>query len=147
MKRISVLVLVLALLSAGVLAGASVAVQRQGSHVTVVEMKDAILAELGMLRKIGTQMAMAREDITVLLNTTCKRIESGAVVVESQEGEKTLEADAVIMAIGSKPRASQDLQDACGRLGIPCYVIGDAKAAPRLARDAIHEAYDAVLHI
>ena len=35
MKRISVLVLVLALLSAGVLAGASVAVQRQGSHVTV----------------------------------------------------------------------------------------------------------------
>ena len=35
MRRISVLVLVLALLSAGVLAGASVAVQRQGSHVTV----------------------------------------------------------------------------------------------------------------
>ena len=35
MKRISVLVLVLALLSAGVLAGASVAVQQEGSHVTV----------------------------------------------------------------------------------------------------------------
>ena len=35
MKRMSVLVLVLALLSAGVLTGASVAVQRQGSHVTV----------------------------------------------------------------------------------------------------------------
>ena len=35
MKRISVLVLVLALLCSGVLAGGSVAVQREGSHVTV----------------------------------------------------------------------------------------------------------------
>ena len=119
----------------------------KGSHITVVEMKDAILTELGMLRKIGTQMAMAREDITVMLNTTCKRIEGGHVVVESEGAEKTLEADAVILAIGSKPRPSGDLQEACRQKGIPCYVVGDALAAPRLALNAIHEAYDAVLNI
>ena len=120
---------------------------QKGSRITVVEMKDAILSEMGMLRKIGTQMAMAQEDITVLLSTTCKRIEDGQVVVESEGAEKTLPADAVIMAIGSRPRPVQELEEACKRLNIPCFVVGDAKAAPRLALDAIHEAYDAVLQI
>ena len=120
---------------------------QKGAHVAVVEMKDAILTEMGMLRKISTQMSMAREDITVLLNTTCKRIEGSQVVVESEGAEKTLPADAVIMAIGSKPRPTQELEDTCKRLNIPCFVVGDAKAAPRLALDAIREAYDAVLHI
>ena len=46
----------------------------QGSHVTVEEMKDAILTEMGMLRKISTQMSMAQEDITVMLNTTLSLI-------------------------------------------------------------------------
>ena len=32
-------------------------------------------------------------------------------------------------------------------LGIPCYVIGDALAAPRLAMNAIHEGYRAALEI
>ncbi len=119
----------------------------QGSHVTVEEMKDAILTEMGMLRKISTQMSMAQEDITVMLNTTCKRIDGKQVVVENEEGEKTLAADAVILAIGSKPRPSEDLQEACRRREIPFYVVGDALVAPRLALNAIHEAYDAVLKI
>lgn len=100
-----------------------------------------------MLRKISTQMSMAREDITVLLNTTCKKIDGGHVVVETNGEEKTLEADAVILAISSKPKSSEDLQEACRQQNIPYYVIGDALAAPRLALNAIHEAYDAVLKI
>ena len=38
-------------------------------------------------------------------------------------------------------------QDACQKLGIPAYVIGDAKKAPGMALDAIHDAYHAVLEI
>lgn len=119
----------------------------RGSSVTVVEMKDGILTEMGQLRQIGTSMAMAQEDINVLLQTTCKAIEGNHVIVESAEGEKTLDADLVVMAIGSKPIPSDDLQETCKKLGIPCYVIGDALAAPRLAMNAIHEGYRAALEI
>lgn len=120
---------------------------QHGRHITVVEMKDAILTEMGMLRKIGTQMSIAREDITVLLNTSCKRIEAGSVVVEKEGGEQVLNADAVVLAIGSRPRDSEALQEACRQRNIPFYVYGDALAAPRLALNAIHEAYDAALKI
>lgn len=119
----------------------------KGSTVTVVEMKDAVLGELGEMRKIGTQMAMAQEPITTLLNTTCKEIKDSQVVVETEGEEKVLEADFVVMAIGSKPRPSDDLKAACESAGIPYYVVGDALAAPRLALNAIHEAYNAVLAI
>lgn len=119
----------------------------KGCTVTVVEMKDAVLAELGEMRKIGVQMAMAQEPITTLLNTTCKEIREGQVIVESEDGEKTLDSDFVVMAVGSKPRPTQDLKDACEQAGIPCYVVGDALAAPRLALNAIHEAYAAALKI
>lgn len=119
----------------------------KGSTVTVVEMKDAVLGELGEMRKIGTQMAMAQEPITTLLKTTCKEIRDGQIVVETGGEEKVLEADFVVMAIGSKPRPSDDLKAACEQAGIPYYVVGDALAAPRLALNAIHEAYHAVLAI
>lgn len=96
----------------------------KGSSVTVVEMKDSVLGELGQLRKIGTHMAMAQEDIQVLVNTTCKEIRADEVIVEQDGKERMLAADLVVMAIGSKPVPSQDLQDTCAEAEIPCYVVG-----------------------
>lgn len=119
----------------------------RGSSVTVVEMKDSILGELGQLRLIGTQLSLAEEPVTTLLNTTCKEIKDNAVVVETDGVEQTLEADFVVMAIGSKPVPSDDLQVACESANIPYYVIGDALQAPRLALNAIHEGYKAALSI
>ena len=118
----------------------------KGVTVTVVEMRDAILKELGTLRKIGTQFALAQEPITVLTETTCKALDKGKVVVEGKDGEQTLEADAIIMAVGSKARDTESLTKQCEAMNIPCYVVGDANA-PRLALNAIHEAYKAVLDI
>ena len=118
----------------------------KGVTVTVVEMRDAILTELGTLRKIGTQFALAQEPITILTETTCKALDDGKVVVEGKEGEQTLEADAIIMAVGSKSNCTEDLVKQCEAMKIPHYVVGDA-LAPRLALNAIHEAYKAVLDI
>ena len=118
----------------------------KGVTVTVVEMRDAILKELGTLRKIGTQFALAQEPITVLTETSCKALDKGKVVVEGKDGEKTLEADAIILAVGSKARDTESLVKQCEAMNIPYYVVGDA-SAPRLALNAIHEAYKAVLDI
>lgn len=119
----------------------------KGCSVTVVEMKDAVLEELGSLRKIGTRMSLAKEDVTILLKTSCREIQEGRVLLDTSEKEQILEADAVILAIGSRPRPTERLKAVCEEKGIPCYVIGDALEAPRLALNAIHEAYDAALSI
>ncbi len=118
----------------------------KGVKVTIVEMRDEILTEMGLLRKISTQMAMAQEPITVMTGTTCKALEKGKVIAENKDGKVEIEADVLIMAVGSRSKDVSDLEEACEKLGIPCYKVGDAKATG-LAMSAIHGAYDAVMEI
>lgn len=118
----------------------------RGSHVAVVEMGKAILGDLGFPRRVGTQKAMKQEDITVLLNSACRRITGNSVVVETAGKEKELPADTVVMAAGSRCRDTKALQETCDKLGIPWYLIGSAKEVG-FALDAIRDAYDAVLDI
>ena len=117
----------------------------QGRASTVIEMRDAILVEMGEMRKTATQMSLAQEPITVLTNARCTSIADGSVTVEVDGAEKNVPADVVVMAVGSCPRPTDDLRAACEGRGIPCAVVGDAREAPRLALDAIREAYQAVL--
>lgn len=118
----------------------------RGVKVNVVEMREKVLTELGQLRQIGTQFALAQEPITILTSTTCKAIETDKVIVADAEGEKKLAADLVIMAVGSKSNDSTDLKAKCEELGIPYYIVGDA-SSPRLCLNAIQDAYNAVLDI
>ena len=119
----------------------------RGRASTVIEMRDAILVEMGEMRKTATQMSLSQEPITVLTNATCTAIADGAVTVEVDGAEKNVPADVVILAVGSRPCPTDGLRAACEARGIPCTVVGDAREAPRLALDAIREAYQAVLDI
>lgn len=118
----------------------------RGNSVTIVELKDSILGELNLMRQVGTQLAMEQEDITVMLKTSCLEIKDGQVLVETEGKQHVLDADYVVMAVGTKSNPSDDLQAVCEKNGIPYYVVGDA-VAPRMALEAISEAYHAVLKI
>lgn len=118
----------------------------RGSGVTVVEMGGSILGGLGFPRRVGARKGIKQAGITVLLNTACRRIEADSVVVARGGREKALPADMVVMAVGSRSRDSEALQETCRRLNIPCYVIGDANKVG-FAIDSIRDAYDAVLAI
>lgn len=133
----------------GGLVGMEVAeyLHEQGRDVTVVEMKDTILQEMGEIRRTATELTLKDKQINILLNTTCREIRGNQVLVEQGGQEITLTASAIVMAIGSKPRPSDDLKAACDAAGIPYYVIGDALAAPRLGLNAIHEAFEAAFRI
>lgn len=119
---------------------------QKGFEVTVVEMKEKVLTELGQLRQIGTQTSLAQEPIHIMTKTTCQSIANHQVTVTTDDKEVTLDADIVVVAVGSQKNDSQVLQEQCQAMNIKSYVVGDAKA-PRLALDAIHEAYQAVLKI
>lgn len=117
-----------------------------GVEVTVIEMRDEVMTELGFLRKYSTQLALADEPITILTGTTCKSFENGKIIAENADGRVEIEAELVVMAVGSRSRDVSDLEAKCASLNIPCYKVGDAKKAG-FAIDAIHDAYDAVLAI
>lgn len=119
----------------------------KGVSVDVIEMKDSVLGEMGEMRKIGTRLALEKEPVTIHLSTTCKEIREDGVVAETAGEEIFIGADTVVLAIGSKPRPTEALIETCKELGIESYVIGDAVAAPRLALNAIEEAFKAAFAI
>lgn len=119
----------------------------RGIKVDILEMKHEVLTDLGQLRQITAQFALAEMPITVHTDTTCKTIEAGKVIAQKEEKEVSFEADLVVMAVGTKSVETEALQTACQKLGIPYWLIGDAKKAPGMALDAIHDAYHAVLEI
>ena len=119
----------------------------KGITVNILEMKSEVLTELGQLRQITANFALSEMPITVHKDTTCKAVETGRVVALQGEKEVSFEADIVVMAVGTKSAETAAFQNACEKLGIPAYVIGDAKKAPGMALDAIHDAYHAVLEI
>ena len=106
--------------------------------VTVLEMKEKALQDLGPLRQITAQFAMAQMPITIETSTTVERIEDHVVVASGKE----YPYDSVIMAVGSKANDTSMYTD----LGIPTYIVGDCKKAG-VALDAFKDAYHAVLEI
>ena len=116
-----------------------------GIETTVIEMKEEILAELGLLRKTATQLALQEEPVTVLTSTTCKAIRDGKIIAEGPDGEVEVAADLIVMAVGSRSKDVSDLEGKCEELGIPFYKVGDAVRAPGFAIDAIRNSYEAVL--
>lgn len=120
--------------------------ERRGCHVTVVEMREGIGIDLGHMRKTAVQIQLEQGHIHQIVNAACKEIREKSVVLEVKGETMEVPADYVVIATGSRAKDSTDLQECCERLGIPVYVIGDAKRA-RKALDTIYEAYLAALEI
>ena len=110
----------------------------KGYKKTILEMKEKALQDLGPLRQITAQFAMAQMPITIETSTTVERIEDHVVVASGKE----YPYDSVIMAVGSKANDTSMYAN----LDIPTYIVGDCKKAG-VALDAFKDAYHAVLEI
>jgi 2,4-dienoyl-CoA reductase-like NADH-dependent reductase (Old Yellow Enzyme family)/thioredoxin reductase len=111
-----------------------------GKDVVLVEALDKLApkADSYKLHYIGEYVRKHR--IPVYLGARCLEIGPGSLTIRDKENqERVLPADTVVIAAGYRPRA--ELAERAREKGIPCFVIGDAKE-PRLAIDAIREAYD-----
>lgn len=110
------------------------------NQVTVVEMLEEVGKDLGEMRKIAVNMAVAEAKIQIMVKTKCLGIAGHKVKVEEDGVQKELEADAVVIAVGAKSRPTKELTEACEQMGIPYHIVGDAVKARR-ALNAIHEAF------
>lgn len=113
----------------------------KGKTITILEMQEKALQDLGSLRQITAQFALQQLPITIQTNAKVEKIEDK--VIANVNGElKECPYDSVIMAVGSKSNDISPYND----LDIPTYVIGDAKKAG-VALDAFRDAYHTVLDI
>ncbi|MCI8684305.1 MAG: FAD-dependent oxidoreductase [Lachnospiraceae bacterium] len=119
----------------------------RGVKADILEMKPEVLADLGQLRKITSQFSLSELPVTVHTNTVCKAIEADKVIAQKDQEQVSFQAELVVMAVGTKSADTTALQEICQKLEIPAYLIGDAKKAPGMALNAIHDAYHAVLDI
>lgn len=114
----------------------------QGHKVTILEMKEAIGEDLGSLRKIAVLQKQKGQSIQVVTSGVCTGIRQEGVIAKKDGKEITIPCDCVVTAVGAKARDSSAFTKVCQELGIPYFVIGDAKEARR-ALQAIHEGFAA----
>ncbi len=109
----------------------------QDCNVTIVEMLPKIGAQLeSMTRKVLLKRLKSR-GVRILTETSLKRVEDrGVVVVDKQGNETFLDADRVVVAIGTRP--DNALYDQIKSKGYEIHRIGDC-LEPRSAKAAIYE--------
>ncbi len=115
-----------------------------GRRITVIDMVDRIGANVGPSTRWVLMQSLKRHEVQLRTGTRLVEIGDDAVVVETDTGRERIEADTVVMAVGS--RSVNDLVEDLRPLGVEVIVIGDAKT-PRKFSDAIAEGYEEALGI
>ena len=119
-----------AIVVGGGLVGCEIAydLAKQGQKVTLVEALDALMAAGMPAPTPNRQFLMEsfeRYGVEVLTSNRLKEVVPNGVIVENDDGERTLGADTVILAMGFKPKYPGLGEDSANEV----YVIGDAKQA------------------
>lgn len=118
----------------------------RGAAVTLIGAGKVILPDLGLPRRVAARSAMKDAGITTLLKTSCRKIETGKITVETAGKRKELKADAVVLAGALAYRDFEVLAETCDRLAIPWHLVGNTKNG-KFASDSVRDAYEAALDI
>jgi dihydrolipoamide dehydrogenase len=131
------------------------AFQKLGSAVTVVEVADRLLPAMHPALARTLERRLVAQGLELLLRTTALEDDGAALRVEGPDGERRVQADLVIVAVGRRPN-TDDLgleragvrRDGGGRVEVDrarratatVLAIGDVTAGPALAHKATAEA-------
>jgi 2,4-dienoyl-CoA reductase-like NADH-dependent reductase (Old Yellow Enzyme family)/thioredoxin reductase len=109
----------------------------KGCSVTVIEMLPKIGRGMEAITKKVILKHLKKGNVAMLTETRLSKIKDNGVVVANQDNrEKFIEAEKVVIAIGTKPDTT--LYDKIKPLGYKTYQIGDC-LEPRSAKDAIYD--------
>ena len=109
----------------------------QGCSVTVIEILPKIGSGMESVTKKVILKQLKEGKAVMLTDTRLSRIEDNGVIVVNQDNrEKFIEAEKVVIAIGTKPDTK--LYDKIKPLGYKIYQIGDC-LEPRSAKEAIYD--------
>lgn len=112
--------------------------------ITLIEMIDRIGKDIGLTTRWGLLQEMRRLGVETFSNTKALEITAQGLVVQLENESRTLEADTVVLAAGSK--SYHPLQPILEDKGIACRVVGDA-AKVATAFHAVHQGFEAGMAI
>ncbi|RLB36527.1 MAG: NADH:flavin oxidoreductase, partial [Deltaproteobacteria bacterium] len=112
--------------------------------VTVVEMAGKAGQDIGLSTRWTVLAELRRLGVRIMTNTKAIGIRKDGLEVEKADGKSFLEADSIVLAVGSAPQSY--LADQIKDLVPELHVIGDAKQ-PRNALEAIKEGFMVGLRI
>jgi len=115
-----------------------------GRKVTVIDMVPRFANNVGRTARWSLMKSLRLMGVTLRPNTTLLEIRDDSVLVQTKDGEATLPADTVIMAVGAV--SVNDLAQAVEGTGIQVITIGDA-SSPRKITEAVREGFEAALRI
>jgi 2,4-dienoyl-CoA reductase-like NADH-dependent reductase (Old Yellow Enzyme family)/thioredoxin reductase len=109
----------------------------QGCSVTVIEMLPKIGSGMEAVTKKVILKNLKKKNVDMLTDTRMSKIEDNGVVIVNQDNrEKFIEAEKVVIAVGTMPDTK--LYDKIKPLGYKIYQIGDC-LEPRTAKEAIYD--------
>lgn len=113
-------------------------------QVTLVEMLDELGRNFGRTTRWGMLLDVEKAGITSLTETTVKEIRPEGVLLQNDGVEQLIEADTVVLAVGTKP--SNGLERVLQVRGIPYKLVGDA-SRPAMVFDAVHQGFMAAMAV
>ncbi|NLZ39547.1 MAG: FAD-dependent oxidoreductase [Firmicutes bacterium] len=109
----------------------------QGKNVTVINRGSEVGKDLETYIKPYVFGLIEREQIQIITNASCVKINDNSVTVEKDGKKQEISCEAVVIAVGSK--SNSEIIELVKELGYEHYVIGDAQK-PRKVLEAIWEA-------
>ena len=113
-----------------------------GHESTIVEMAEHIAAKAQLTERTDYLTWLDKTGVKTMINTTCTEITDKGVRVKNADGEQFLDADTVIIAVGTKPLAAE--RDQFKDVAFDVISVGDCVCASSIVH-ATHTGFDAGL--
>ena len=113
-----------------------------GHECTIVEMAEYLAAKTELTERTAYMIHLEKNKVRTMVNTACREITDKGVWVENEDGRKFLEADTVIIAVGTK--ALEEEREKFKDTAFDVISVGDCVEASSIVH-AVHTGFDAGL--
>jgi 2,4-dienoyl-CoA reductase-like NADH-dependent reductase (Old Yellow Enzyme family)/thioredoxin reductase len=116
----------------------------KGKQVTIVEMLEAIAADMDRTSRLLLIFSLDELGVKMLTKATAKEINDQGVIVNHRSKQQFIKVDTVVLALGARP--NRELADHLKMLGTELYLVGDCAQARKLP-DAVEEGFKTALKL
>jgi pyruvate/2-oxoglutarate dehydrogenase complex dihydrolipoamide dehydrogenase (E3) component len=116
----------------------------KGKRVTIVEMLDSIAANIERTTRLLLMFSLNELGVTILTKAIAKEITDQGVIVDHMGKQEIVDADTIVLALGSEP--VKKLADQLAESSTEFFVVGDC-SEPRMLPDAVKEGFKVGLEL
>ena len=113
-----------------------------GHECTIVEMAEYLASKAQLTERTAYLINLEKNHVNSMVNTTCQEITDKGVWVENADGRQFIEADTVIISVGTKPLVKE--RDQFKDVAFDVICVGDCVKASSIVH-AVHTGFDAGL--